>query len=166
MKKVVVVRHAKSEPYGYDNDFNRDLTERGVSDAEKISEKLRSLEIKPDLVISSSATRALHTATLFGQTLGYEPATIRKEEILYSGITTQGFIDMLHDLPETVETVFIFGHNPTVYYLVYNLVKYFNSDMPTCSTVVLNFPVEKWTDVSARGGVVAVQLTPKSEKNK
>jgi phosphohistidine phosphatase len=108
----------------------------------------------------------LHTATLFGQTLGYEPAKIRKEEILYSGITTQGFIDMLQDLPETVETVFVFGHNPTVYYLVYNLVKYFNSDMPTCSTVVLNFPVEKWTDVSARGGVVAVQLTPKSEKNK
>ena len=25
-------------------------------------------------------------------------------------------------LPEEVQTVFVFGHNPTVYYLVYNLL--------------------------------------------
>jgi len=34
--------------------------------------------------------------------------------------------------------------------------------MPTCSTVALDFPVEKWKDVSARGAQVAFQLTPKS----
>jgi phosphohistidine phosphatase len=162
MKRVVIIRHAKSEPYGYDNDFYRDLTDRGESDAEKISEKLRELDIKPGLVIASPATRAMRTATIFCKKLGYEVTKIRKEDILYSGITTQGFVDMLHELPESVETVFVFGHNPTVYYLAYNLVKYFNSDMPTCSTVVLDFPAEKWADVAARGGVVAVQLTPKT----
>ena len=161
MKRVVIVRHAKSEPYGYDNDFYRNLIDRGERDAEKISEKLLTLDIKPDLVISSPATRAMHTASIFCQTLGYKQSAIRKEDIFYSGITTQGFVDMLHELPENLETVFVFGHNPTVYYLVYNLVKYFNSDMPTCSTVVLDFPVEKWAGVAARGGVVEVQLTPK-----
>lgn len=161
MKRVVIVRHAKSDPYGYDNDFYRDLTDRGENDAEKISEKLQGIEIKPDLVISSPATRALHTATIFCRNLGYELPKIQKEDILYSGITTQGFVEMLHELPESIETVFVFGHNPTVYYLAYNLVKYFNSDMPTCSTVVIDFQVEKWADVLARGGSVALQLTPK-----
>ena len=70
MKRVVIVRHAKSEPYGYDNDFYRDLTDRGESDAEKISEKLQGLEIKPNLVIASPATRAIHTATIFCKKLG------------------------------------------------------------------------------------------------
>ena len=162
MKRVIIVRHAKSVPYGYDNDFYRDLTDRGESDAEKISKKLKDLGVNPEMVIASPATRAMHTATIFCKNLGYELTKIRKEEVLYEGLTTQGFIDMLQALPETVLTVFVFGHNPTVYYLVYNLVKYFNSDMPTCSTVAIDFQVENWAEVSARVGQLAFQLTPKS----
>ncbi len=162
MKRVIIVRHAKSVPYGYDNDFYRDLTDRGEIDAEKISEKLKDLGVNPELVIASPATRTMHTATIFCQTLGYDRSKIRQEEVLYEGLTTQSFIDMLHALPEPVQTVFVFGHNPTVYYLAYNLVKYFNSDMPTCSTVAIDFQVEKWSDVSARVGRLAFQLTPKS----
>ncbi len=41
MKRVIIVRHAKSVPYGYDDDFHRDLTDRGIHDAEKISSKLK-----------------------------------------------------------------------------------------------------------------------------
>ena len=162
MKRVIIVRHAKSVPYGYDNDFYRDLTDKGENDAEKISERLKSLGVNPELVIASPATRAMHTATIFCQNLGYDQAKIRQEEVFYEGLTTQSFIDMLQALPDTVQTVFVFGHNPTVYYLAYNLVKYFNSDMPTCSTVAIDFPVEKWTEVSARVGQLAFQLTPKS----
>jgi len=148
--------------YGYDNDFYRDLTERGEDDAAKISAKLRSLGVIPDFVIASPATRTMHTATIFCRNLGYDQAKIRQEDVLYEGLTTQSFIDMLQALPETVQTVFVFGHNPTVYYLAYNLVKYFNSDMPTCSTVAIDFQAEKWTEVSARVGVVAMQFTPKT----
>ena len=162
MKRVIIVRHAKSVPYGYDNDFYRDLTDRGETDAEKISERLKILGVSPDLVIASPATRTMRTANIFCQNLEYPITKIRKEDALYEGLTTQGFIDMLQALTETVQTVFVFGHNPTVYYLAYNLVKYFNSDMPTCSTVAIDFHVEKWTDVSARIGQLAFQLTPKT----
>lgn len=162
MKRVVIVRHAKSVPYGYDKDFYRDLTERGISDAEKISSKLSGMGISPELVLASPATRTMHTATIFCRNLGYNPALIRQDEVIYEGMTTQSFVELLQSLPESVQTVFVFGHNPTVYYLVYNLVKYFNSDMPTCSTVALDFQVEKWTEVSARIGQLAFQLTPKT----
>lgn len=162
MKRVIIVRHAKSVPYGYDDDFRRDLTDRGINDAEKISSRLKEIGITADLVIASPATRTIHTANIFCQNLGYDIHLIRKESAIYEGITTQGFIDLLQLLPEDVQTVMIFGHNPTVYYLVYNLVKYFNTDMPTCSTVVLDFAVEKWDGVGARGGKVAFQFVPKS----
>lgn len=65
MKRVVIVRHAKSVPYGYDDDFHRDLTERGLLDAEKISSQLKDRGIIPDLVMASPATRTMHTATIF-----------------------------------------------------------------------------------------------------
>lgn len=161
MKRVIIVRHAKSVPYGYDDDFRRDLTERGVEDAVKISSRLKEMGVAADLVIASPATRTMHTAAIFCENLEYDRAKIRQEEDLYEGITTQYLIDFLQELPENVQTVFIFGHNPTVYYLVYNLVKYFNSDMPTCSTVALDFQVEKWKDISARVGQMAFQITPK-----
>lgn len=162
MKRVIIVRHAKSVPYGYDDDFNRDLTERGIADAEKISSHLAISGISPDLVIASPATRALHTATIFCENLGYDLSRIKKEESFYGSLSTQNFVEILQELPEKVNTVFVFGHNPTVYYLVYNLVKYFNGDMPTCSTVALDFEVEKWPEISARSGKLAFQLTPKT----
>lgn len=162
MKRVVIVRHAKSVPYGYDDDFNRDLTDRGINDAEKISLKLREKGVFPELVIASPATRTMHTAAVFCQNLGYDLAAIRQEMAIYNGLSTQSFINLLNELPENVQTVFVFGHNPTVHTLAYNLVNEFYSDMPTCATVVIEFPVEKWKRISARSGEVAFHLIPKS----
>jgi len=162
MKRVIIVRHAKSVPYGYDDDFNRDLMDRGINDADKISLRLKEMGITADLVIASPATRTMHTARIFCNNLGYDLELIRKETDFYEGMTTHDFIDLVQQFPEEVQTVFVFGHNPTVYYLVYNLVKYFNADMPTCSTVALDFDVETWKEVSARGGKLAFQLVPKS----
>ena len=162
MKRVVIVRHAKSDPFGYDDDFNRDLTDRGISDAEKISLRLKELGVFPEMVIASPATRTMHTASIYSQNLGIPADSIHQEQVLYEGLTTHHFIELLHELPNEVQTVFVFGHNPTVHSLVYNLVNGFLSDMPTCATVVMDFEVEKWKDVSARAGQVAFQFTPKS----
>ena len=162
MKRVIIVRHAKSVPYGCDDDFNRDLMDRGINDVDKISLRLKEMGITPDLVIASPATRTMHTARIFCNNLGYDLESIRKETDFYEGITTHDFIDLVQQFSEEVQTVFVFGHNPTVYYLVYNLVKYFNADMPTCSTVALDFEVQTWKEVSARGGKLAFQLVPKS----
>ena len=51
MKQIVIVRHAKAVPYGYEDDFNRDLTERGVNDATKISAELKQRGIKTDVFL-------------------------------------------------------------------------------------------------------------------
>lgn len=164
MKRVVIVRHAKSVPYGYDDDFNRDIKNRGHNDANLISMKLTEENIKADLIISSPAKRALKTANIYAENLNYPEGKILLKEELYDGITTQDFIDMLNNLQENIKTVFIFGHNPTVYYLCSNLIKYFNSDMPTSSTVGIDFDVESWKDVSARKGKLAFQFVPRDYK--
>jgi len=164
MKRIVIVRHAKAVPYGYDDDFNRELRQQGKEDAKILSLALKEDRIIPDLIISSPARRAFKTATIFAETLRYPVNRIMAEDELYEGLSTQDFLEIISNLPEEAQTVFVFGHNPTVYYLVNNLVKLFNSDMPTCSTVGIDFPVDSWKDVSARGGKMAFQLMPRLYK--
>ncbi len=164
MKRVVIVRHAKAVPYGYDDDFSRKLRDRGKDDANRISSKLMGDGVKADLIISSPAKRALKTAKIYAENFRYPTHSIQIEEELYEGMTTQEFVDLLRDIAEEVQTVFVFGHNPLVYHLTNNLVKLFNSDMPTCSTVGVDFDVNSWKEVSARGGDLAFHLTPRMIK--
>ena len=164
MKQLILVRHAKAVPYGYNDDFNRELTERGENDATTIGARLKEQKIVPEIIISSSAKRALQTAYLFARALNFPENKIRIEEDLYEGMTTNDFITLLHELPEEANTVFVFGHNPTVFYLVSNLVKFFNGDMPTCSTVGISFSVDKWNKIEARRGQIGFHLTPRMFK--
>jgi len=162
MKQVVIVRHAKAQPYGYENDYNRDLIERGISDATRISTHLKSLQVIPDLVVASSARRTMHTAKIYCLNLGYNPDSIREEEDFYEGISTSRLVNLLNQLSDEISTVFLVGHNPTVHSWTYNLAESFYPDMPTCATVAIHFDVKSWKDLSARKGKVAMYLTPKS----
>jgi len=164
MKRIVIVRHAKAVPYGYDDDLNRKLRRQGKEDAKIVSMALKEDRIIPDLIISSPAKRAFKTATIFAETLRYPVSRIMIEDELYEGLTTQDFIEIIRNLPEDMQTVFVFGHNPSLYYLVNNLVKLFNSDMPTCSTVGIDFSVDNWKEVSAREGKLAFQFMPRLYK--
>jgi len=164
MKQVVIVRHAKSVPYGYEDDFRRDLSPRGIGDAEVISNELRNSGIFPDLIISSPAARAIKTARIFADTFEYPAENIKEEEDLYDGISTHEFIRMLHDIPETVNTVYIFGHNPTQYYLVSSLLGTFENELPTCSAVVIGFEGGSWRNTDAGKGKLVFQLAPRMFK--
>lgn len=161
MKRVVIVRHGKAVPYGYEDDFNRDLRDRGKSDAALVSQELKSRNVVPDLIISSPAKRAIKTARIFANNLGYPQSSILQEQDIYDGLTTNEFIEIIRDLSEEIETVFFFGHNPGFYYYVANLLKEFRSDMPTTSTVGIDFDVQNWTEVEARSGDMAFHLMPR-----
>jgi len=78
MKRVVIVRHAKSVPYGYDDDFNRDLSNKGKNDATLVSNELKRKNIFPDAMISSPAKRAIKTARIFAENLGFDKNNIRE----------------------------------------------------------------------------------------
>lgn len=164
MKRVVIVRHAKAVPYGYDDDFNRDLTGRGKNDAKLISTKLNKQGIKPQLMISSPAKRALTTARIFAENLNYNKNEIREVEDIYSGLTTNGFLELIKSLPEEYENVFFFGHNPGFHYFVQNLLNRYNYDMPTCTTVGIDFNNDQWQQTEARTGVMAFRIIPKMLK--
>jgi phosphohistidine phosphatase len=160
MKRVVIVRHAKAVPYGYDEDFHRELRESGKIDADLISKELKSQNILPDTIISSPAKRALTTAEIFAENLGYGISNIRKVEDIYEGLTNTEFLEMIHTLPKESKTVFFFGHNPDFHQFVQFLLTRFNQEMPTCATVGIDFDVQQWDHVMPRTGNPAFRLVP------
>jgi phosphohistidine phosphatase len=161
MKRLIIVRHAKTEQGGYDHDFKRELTEKGRDDAKIIANDLKQRNIIPDYILSSPAVRALTTARIFAGELNFHEKDIVEKKGLYFDFTTQEFVDMIHDVPDRCETLFVFGHNPFMYFVAENMSQNFNGDMPTCSTVVLEFSAASWKRVEPRKGHFLLHLYPK-----
>ncbi len=164
MKRVVIVRHAKAVPYGYEDDFNRDLTDRGENDADLVSRELKRRGIEPGVIISSPARRALKTASIFAENLGFERDSIIEMDAIYGGLTTSEFLELIWSLPEGANTAFFFGHNPGFHFFSANLLKNYNQDMPTCSAVGIDFNAERWEEAEARSGELAFRVIPKMLK--
>ncbi|MEI6677728.1 MAG: histidine phosphatase family protein [Mariniphaga sp.] len=160
MKRIILVRHAKSVSHGYDQDYDRTLTDRGENDALTISLELQKMNILPDLFMASPAVRTSQTAKIYASTLSYPVGSILFEKKLYSGKTPENFLAMLNEMEDVKETVIVFGHNPTIYYYMHHLLLEFNDDVPTCSTVGIDFEVNSWSEIRARQGKMAFRFIP------
>ncbi|MFC3415536.1 SixA phosphatase family protein [Algoriphagus hitonicola] len=112
MKKIILIRHAKSawdQPSLADHD--RPLAERGLLAAPKMGKRLSKMGINPDRIISSTAERAKSTAQLIAKELKSPKNTIWLERDLYHA-SAQTMISILKSLPESIQTVILVGHNP------------------------------------------------------
>ncbi|MEV4348095.1 histidine phosphatase family protein [Actinoplanes sp. NPDC049596] len=118
-RTLVLLRHAKAEIPGDDqSDFDRKLTDRGETDADAAGAWLADERLHPDLVLCSPAARTRQTwqgvsIALAQAKAGAGAPEVRYEESLYAGGRTEVF-DLLARVPDTVGTVLVVGHNPTV----------------------------------------------------
>ena len=80
MKRIYFIRHAEAQSGGK-SDFERALSQVGELCAIKLGEKLRSLGLAPDLIITSSAIRALHTAQIIANALGATKRVVPLQEL-------------------------------------------------------------------------------------
>lgn len=144
MKTLFIIRHAKSSWKDTSiRDLDRPLNPRGLRDAPTMGERLFNANHKADLMISSPAKRAIHTAQIIAQKTGYEPAQILKEASIY-GANSQQLIELICKTNNEVDTLFIFGHNPSFTYLAEELSNESFGNIPTCGIVALQFPFDQW----------------------
>jgi phosphohistidine phosphatase len=114
MSKLFLVRHAKaSKAIPELKDIDRPLTERGYHDARYTGKLLAQKKIKPDLMISSPAVRAITTSLIFAHELKYPYAEIRLNEDLYSD-DLKKIIKVIESVRPGFKNVFLFGHNPAL----------------------------------------------------
>jgi phosphohistidine phosphatase len=85
MKTLFLIRHAKSS-WGDTAlpDKDRPLDDRGKRDAPKMGKRLAKRDVKPDLILSSPAMRALATAEIIAKKLDYKLEDILVDDRLYA----------------------------------------------------------------------------------
>ena len=146
MKTLFLIRHAKSS---WDDtalpDKDRPLNDRGRRDAPKMGERLAKRDVKPDLILSSPAVRALRTAEIIAKKLDYRRKDIVVNERLYA-VEADDLLDVIHQLGDKVERVMLFVHNPELTELAHRLSGEI-AHMPTCAVAEFTFDAKSWSKI-------------------
>ena len=147
MKTILIMRHAKSS---WDdpnlNDHDRPLNKRGKRDATRMGSLLRAESLIPDLVLCSTALRALRTAELVLQSSGYD-GEIRLRRDLYEA-EAETCLSVVKQLSDDFGRVLLIGHNPCLEHLLGLLCDVWER-MPTAGLAVVTLPVENWKELKA-----------------
>lgn len=163
MKKLYIVRHSKAVEVAEDfSDFNRCLAESGVKKANLIAEQLSKDLTHVDLMLSSPACRAFETAQIFAEKLSYSPEGIVKLDPLYHFGGIERALEIISYVEDDIETLMLFGHNPTFNALSWNLCKDFRDAMPTSAVVGIGIKANTWVKAIKKGGTLLTYLTKKN----
>jgi phosphohistidine phosphatase len=162
MKMLFLIRHAKSSWDGTAlPDKDRPLDDRGRRDAPKTGDRLGKRDVKPDLILSSPAMRALKTAEIIAKKLDYKRKNIVVDDRLYA-VAADDLLDVIQKLDDKLERVMLFGHNPELTELAHRLSSKI-THMPTCAVAEFTFDVKSWSKVGkATPARVALDYPKKS----
>jgi len=161
MKKLILVRHAKSDwsdmllP-----DSKRPLNERGLRDAPFMASKLKENMPLIDKFISSPAKRAITTAKIFANEYGIEEEQIAQLVGIYD-LGKDFIIKTLETMPDTFNSIALFGHNPDISMTATFFGGQQIGIIPTCAYVVIELDTNKWSKLKKAEGKVVEYNYPK-----
>lgn len=161
MKTLYLIRHAKSswkEP-GL-SDWQRPLNKRGKRDAPFMGKHLTEKGVKPDIIISSFANRALTTAKIIAGETDYSEDDIEVRKDVYMADETS-LLEIVRQIDNRHNTAFLFGHNPDFTFLANQFSKEMISNVPTCGIVQIEFETEQWAAINTQNGRVVSFEYPK-----
>ncbi len=161
MRTLYLIRHAKSS---WDNpglrDFNRPLNDRGLRDAPRMAQLLANRGVRPDLLVSSPAKRALTTAQFFAAAFQYADAAIQREESIYESLP-HDLLRLISQLPDEARTVLLFGHNPTFTEVANRFSEELIENVPTCGIVQIESSADRWNTLFEGNAKVMSCFFPK-----
>lgn len=143
MKKLLLIRHAKSDQNSSLEDMDRCLNEKGYNNAYKMSTNFKE---KVDYIISSPGIRAFSTALIFARSAGYDYNTISLRKELYES-SVKDYLSVIHSIDNSFESVLLFAHNPTITEFAESLVKALPMEMPTCGIIGIRFDTDDWKKI-------------------
>lgn len=166
-RHLFLLRHAKSswdDPAVVDHD--RPLNARGRRAAQGLAEHFLRASIRPELVLCSSATRAMETLETISAVMSLEART-RIEPRLY-GATAEGVLALVRAVDDGVGSLLVVGHNPGLEDLVLKLM---GEDpqvalppwekFPTGALAEIVSDCEGWSDLDAGAARLASMTVPR-----
>ena len=164
MKTIYIVRHAKSS-WVYENieDAYRPLKKRGIKDAQLMAAFLKEHITRPDIFLTSYATRALSTAVIFAETMNFPLSHLSIKKSLYD-FSSGYFLKTIRALDDNFNNCILFGHD----HVITDFVNKHGSEkikhIPTCGIVGISFENRHWKNI--KKGNTILKTFPKHHKEK
>lgn len=165
VKKLYLVRHSKSswKKTGL-SDFERPLNKRGKRDALFMGKLLAKRGVRPDVIFSSPAKRALKSAKIIAEGIGYPLEEIVTQAKIYDA-SVADLLEVVHDIENIYREVMLFGHNPSITGLVNYLSDFDLENLPTSGIICIEFNDIAWHRISRHSGALGFFEYPKKYHN-
>ncbi len=143
-RELLILRHGKSDWDSHVPDYDRPLKNRGKRGAQQIGNWLWQQELRPDVIVSSPANRALMTAQRCCNAMGFATERIQHDDRIYAA-SQADLLSVLADVDRQFNRVMLVGHNPGLEELLIYLADSapFSSDgklLPTATLARLFMP--------------------------
>ncbi len=171
MKRLFLLRHAKSLRDESLNDRDRPLNARGRADATKMGSYMRRKRYLPDRVLCSSAKRTAETWTTLAPELRTTPQ-VKFLDTLYLA-AAGSIMRVIRQEGEDASALLLIGHNPGLEDAARDLAVEPSSakqreflaaieiKFPTGALAVLQFDVEAWREIADGTGTLVDFARPK-----
>ncbi|MEG3628021.1 SixA phosphatase family protein [Streptomyces poriticola] len=167
LRRLVVLRHAKSARPAGVADHDRPLAGRGRRDAPAAGRALAEADRLPDLALCSTATRARATWELASAEWG-TPPPVRLEPRLYAADVPE-LLAVVREVPDEVGTLLVVGHNPGLEDLVLELAADGLDDtldrvrvkFPTSAIAVLDWHGPAWHTLAPGAALLTSVTVPR-----
>jgi phosphohistidine phosphatase len=165
VRRLHLLRHAKSS---WDDpalpDHERPLAPRGQRAGKRIARWARQNDVRPQLVLSSSAVRVRET--LDGVLPGLGEPEVRFEDDLYDA-RVDALLERVRALPDEIDDAMLVGHNPGLRDLLLLLAepgglrRRAEAKLPTGALATLEADVVSWARLEPGGARLVAFVVPR-----
>ena len=169
MRRLFLLRHAKSAWPAGTADFERPLAPRGIAAARLMGDYLRREGFAPARILVSPARRTRETWRLVNEAWQPAGAAVAEEARIYAA-SLGTLLALVRETPADAASLMLIGHNPGFAELAVLLsdagastdddYRRMTQKYPTAALAAIDFPIDDWR-VVPESGRLARFVTPK-----
>ncbi|HBB83216.1 MAG TPA: phosphoglycerate mutase [Sulfitobacter sp.] len=161
MRRLILMRHAKSDWSHGTSDHDRPLNPRGRSAAEALGNWLRAEGLLPDAVLCSTAARTRETCAILNLP---ESCAVEHVRQLYLAEPSEIIANLRQRA--TGDTVLLVAHNPGIAAAAALLLQQTPDQdafdrYPSGATTVMDFDIDNWADLAPGSAALHAFTVPK-----
>jgi phosphohistidine phosphatase len=168
MRRVMLLRHAKSDRSPGLSDDQRPLNERGERAARLMGGYIARHALLPELVLCSPAQRTRETLAGVAEQWPADVPTVFEERLYMA--SPKVILSAIRDQKAQVHTLLLIGHNPGLHEAADLLVaagdvelrERLREKFPTGALVVIDFTVSSWSQIHEHSGRLDRFVTPRA----
>ena len=150
--KLFLMRHAEAKPLNNQDDYLRELTEKGIKEAEEAAAFLKKYKI--DKILVSNAVRTIQTGEIIRNKINSAKLEICPE--LYAS-TSEDIIELISQQEDQNKNILVIAHNPGILNTALELVEYdspeyeliVSNGMPTARTIKIELNnISSWQNIN------------------